>query len=74
MPGPVIWAIEDIHWASGDVLAFLAAAGRAPTSHGRFIVATARPSVAEHLDASLERLELQLLPPATPPPGDGARG
>ena len=64
IPGPVIWAIEDIHWASGDVLAFLAAAGQAPTRHGRLIVATARPSVAEHLDACLERLELQLLPPA----------
>jgi class 3 adenylate cyclase len=60
-PGPVIWAIEDIHWASGDVLAFLSAAAQAPTRHGRLIVATARPSVAVHTDASLERLELQPL-------------
>lgn len=63
-PGPAIWAVEDIHWASGDVLAFVAAAAQAPTRHGRLIVATARPSVTARLDDSLERLELASLPPA----------
>ena len=63
-PGPVIWAVEDVHWASGDVLAFLAFAARAAARHGRLIVATARPSVIERLDPAIERLELSPLPPA----------
>jgi predicted ATPase len=63
-PTAVIWAIEDIHWAGGDVLAFLAAASHAATRSGRLIVATARPSIEGRLDPSLERLELQPLEPA----------
>jgi class 3 adenylate cyclase len=63
VPGPGVWAIEDIHWASGDVLAFLAAAARAPAKSGRLILATARPSILERLDGALERLELHPLPP-----------
>ena len=63
MPGPAVWAIEDIHWASGDVLAFLAAAARAPAQSGRLILATARASILERLDGTLERLELHPLPP-----------
>jgi hypothetical protein len=62
--GPAIWAVEDVHWASGDVLAFLTAAGRAPSRHGRLIVATARPSLMQRLGDGLERLELVPLPPA----------
>jgi hypothetical protein len=40
-----VWVVEDVHWAGGDVLAFLDFA----TSHGsrRLIVATARPSLLE---------------------------
>ncbi len=62
--GPVIWAIEDIHWASGDVLAFLAAAASAPTRHGRLIVATARPSVADRPDAAWSAWSSRPWPPA----------
>ncbi len=60
----VVWAIEDLHWASGDVLAFLAAAARTGRRAGRLILATARPSVAEGLDPAIERLELEPLPAA----------
>ena len=45
-----VWLIEDVHWAGGDVLAFLDLAGSRPTSSeggGRLIVTTARPSLLE---------------------------
>jgi hypothetical protein len=29
-----VWLIEDLHWGSGDLLAFLDLAGHAPTGHG----------------------------------------
>ena len=44
------WLVEDVHWAGGDVLAFLefAATHARPDSRpGRLIVATARPSLLE---------------------------
>ena len=44
---PQVWLVEDVHWAGGDVLAFLdRAAAQPPTGGGRLIVATARPSLA----------------------------
>ena len=46
-PGASVWLIEDVHWAGGDLLAFLDHAGRAPSRHGRLVVATARPSLLE---------------------------
>jgi class 3 adenylate cyclase len=48
---PVVWLVEDVHWAGGDLLAFLEHAGRAPTLAGRMVVTTARPSI---LDAAAD--------------------
>lgn len=42
-----VWLVEDVHWAGGDLLAFLDHAGRVPTRHGRLVVATARPSLLQ---------------------------
>lgn len=45
-----VWLVEDVHWAGGDVVAFLDVAATAPRisgSGGRLIVATARPSLLE---------------------------
>ena len=47
---PVVWVVEDIHWAGGDVLAFVdfATAHRpAAVGSGRLLVVTARPSLLE---------------------------
>lgn len=66
-PGPECWLVEDVHWAGGDLLAFLDAAGRAPTRHGRLLVATARPSLLEAAPAWTDlgaRLDLVPLPAA----------
>ena len=65
--GSSAWLIEDVHWAGGDLLAFLDAAGRATTPHGRLVVATARPSLLETAAAWCdggERLDLAPLPAA----------
>jgi class 3 adenylate cyclase/tetratricopeptide (TPR) repeat protein len=53
-PEAAVWVVEDLHWASGDLLAFLAAAGQAPTGQGRLIVATARPSILERAPGWLQ--------------------
>jgi class 3 adenylate cyclase len=45
-----VWLVEDVHWAGGDVLAFLdfcTSRSRAAGKGGRLIVATARPSLLE---------------------------
>ena len=42
-----LWLVEDVHWAGGDVLAFLDYAGRSPSSVGRLVLATTRPSLLE---------------------------
>jgi hypothetical protein len=45
---PQTWLAEDVHWAGGDVLAFLALAGqRRPAAGGRLVIATCRPSLLE---------------------------
>ncbi len=45
---PQVWLIEDVHWAGGDLLAFLALAGATGPPSGRLVVATARPTLVEH--------------------------
>jgi class 3 adenylate cyclase len=60
---PAVWIVEDVHWAGGDLLAFL---GR-PLAGGTRLVATARPSVLEAAPdfvAGAERLDLETLPAA----------
>ncbi|MBA2644649.1 MAG: AAA family ATPase, partial [Solirubrobacterales bacterium] len=61
-----VWLIEDVHWAGGDLLAFLDRAGRAPTRHGRLVVATARPSLLDRAADWCDgmRIDLAPLPPA----------
>ena len=63
--GASVWLIEDVHWAGGDLLAFLDHAGRAPSRHGRLVVATARPSLLETAPAGAraQRIDLAPLPP-----------
>jgi class 3 adenylate cyclase/tetratricopeptide (TPR) repeat protein len=52
-PHTQVWLVEDVHWAGGDVLAFLEAAGsraRGATGgpeHGRLVVSTSRPSLLD---------------------------
>lgn len=41
---PVTWIVEDIHWAAGDLLAFLSAAAGLP---GQSVIASSRPSLLE---------------------------
>ena len=41
---PVTWVVEDVHWATGDLLAFLIAAAQTP-GHG--VIASSRPSLLE---------------------------
>jgi class 3 adenylate cyclase len=43
-----VWIVEDVHWATGDALAFLASAPARAGSR-RVVVATARPSLRERL-------------------------
>jgi class 3 adenylate cyclase len=61
-----VWLVEDVHWASPDLLAFLELAGRAPRSAGRLVVATSRPALLDERPewvGGVERLDLPLLPP-----------
>ena len=61
---PELWLVEDVHWAGGDLLAFLDHAGRVKTRHGRLVVATARPSLLESASAwsDTDRIDLEPLP------------
>ena len=62
--GPSAWLVEDVHWAGGDLLAFLDQAGRATGTHDLLVVATARPSIlgaAPDWCAGAERLDLEPL-------------
>ena len=38
-----VWLVEDVHWASPDLLAFLELAGGSARSAGRLVVASTRP-------------------------------
>ena len=64
---PAAWLVEDLHWASADLLAFLDRAGREPSPRGRLVLGTARPtlleSAAEWCDGA-GILHLEPLPPA----------
>ncbi|CAN5746793.1 hypothetical protein BH23CHL7_BH23CHL7_16890 [soil metagenome] len=71
---PVLWLLEDLHWASRDLLAFVEYAGSARSPGGRLLLATARPSVAEMMtpaatlfegapDGATPRLKTLELPP-----------
>jgi class 3 adenylate cyclase/tetratricopeptide (TPR) repeat protein len=44
---PSVWMLEDVHWAGGDLLAFLRLAGGAPSRKGRLVLASSRPSLLE---------------------------
>ena len=60
-----MWLVEDVHWASPDLLAFLDLAGSSPRSTGRLVVASARPVLLDERSEWVEdgeRLDLPLLP------------
>ena len=61
---PELWLVEDVHWAGGDLLAFLDHAGRVKMRHGRLVVATARPSLLESASdwSDTDRIDLGPLP------------
>jgi|tagenome__1003787_1003787.scaffolds.fasta_scaffold20983896_3 class 3 adenylate cyclase/tetratricopeptide (TPR) repeat protein len=59
--GDSVWLVEDVHWASADLLSFLRFAATTPSERGRLVVATARPSfldVAGAWDGAAEVVEL----------------
>ena len=63
---PAVWLVEDVHWASADMLAFLDLAGGSPRNVGRLVVASARPVLLDERPEWVqggERLDLRLLPP-----------
>lgn len=45
--GPEVWIVEDVHWAGGDLLAFLDGAGVHGTERGRLVIATSRPALLD---------------------------
>jgi len=60
-----VWLVEDVHWAGGDLLAFLAFAGETPGR--RLVLTTSRPSLLETAAdwcAGAVRLDLEPLPEA----------
>jgi class 3 adenylate cyclase len=64
---PAVWLVEDVHWASGDLLLFLHAAGTTDRTAGRLVVASARPlllDTAADWCGTSELLDLPPLPPA----------
>ena len=44
---PAVWQVEDLHWASPDLLAFLDVAARTTAERGRLVVGTARPALLD---------------------------
>ena len=73
--GPLVWLVEDLHWAGGDLIAFLDAAGAdsgapRPARHRQPPVA---PGAGAGLRPSPDRRPRAAAPrPATAPPGDAA--
>jgi hypothetical protein len=60
-----VWLVEDVHWASPDLLAFLELAGSSPRDAGRLVVASTRPVLLDERPEWVEngeRLDLPLLP------------
>jgi class 3 adenylate cyclase/tetratricopeptide (TPR) repeat protein len=70
---PHLWLIEDLHWADGDVLAFIEQVADRPAAGGRFLLATARPTLLEQLrerpDLPVGTI-LELAPLAAPNAGE----
>jgi class 3 adenylate cyclase len=63
---PAVWIVEDVHWASADLLSFLTFAGGVERPAGRVIVATTRPALLGGDVPWLESVELlELQPMAT---------
>jgi class 3 adenylate cyclase/tetratricopeptide (TPR) repeat protein len=58
---PPLWLVEDVHWASRDLLAFLSRS--AERERDRLVVATARPSVLEIAPEWCETVDVFHLPP-----------
>ncbi|MGH2407845.1 MAG: adenylate/guanylate cyclase domain-containing protein [Candidatus Limnocylindrales bacterium] len=63
----VVWLLEDLHWAGGDLLAFVDRATRTAAAHGRLVIATSRPGIFARLndwtvDDSASRREVLELP------------
>ncbi|HSM38408.1 MAG TPA: adenylate/guanylate cyclase domain-containing protein, partial [Candidatus Limnocylindrales bacterium] len=72
-PRPAIWLLEDLHWASPDLLAFLDHAHASPPAAGRLVIGTARPSLLDREpgwceareQGGVHRMELHPLPQAS---------
>ncbi len=61
---PALWVVEDVHWASGDLLAFLEHADRPPAAAGRLVLTTARPVARDRVPGA-EIVDLEPLSPAS---------
>ena len=59
-----VWIVEDVHWASGDLVAFLVHAGDPPAAAGRLVLTTARPVARDNV-AGAEIVDLEPLSPAS---------
>ncbi len=62
----ILWLIEDLHWASSDLLAFLELAGRTSSANGRLVVGTTRPVLLESAAAWCDAAEVLHLAPLPP--------
>ena len=58
---PLLWLVEDVHWASADFLAFLSRS--VERGRDRLVVATARPSLLELAPDWCETADVLHLPP-----------
>jgi tetratricopeptide (TPR) repeat protein len=64
---PSVWILDDLHWASPDMLAFLQYSAKYPTATGRLILTTARsilPEMVPHWfapDSDIKTLHLENL-------------
>ena len=68
--GAATWLLEDLHWATGDVLALLDQLADQPAPRGRLVLATGRPALLEQVAArapatgnAVELIELAPLDP-----------
>jgi hypothetical protein len=71
-PKPVVWIIDDLHQAGGDVQDFMELAAAEP-SPGRMVLATARPTGRYQPAAGIENGILKLMPLAPLSNEDAAR-
>jgi predicted ATPase len=63
---PAVWLVEDLHWASGDLLDFLELAGRMASVNGRLVVGTTRPVLLESAGQWCDGAEILHLAPLPP--------